>query len=137
MPYHISAIDNGRGMYCRGSGQMLGREVFAAMSKAHAEWRGKLDYILIDLREVEAAISTPEERRAILDLEIALSRRYPNLVLVGIATTELQFGLARMWEQMLEPTKWSVEATLGAAAAFEALQAHLAARGLPPAAPIN
>ncbi len=136
MPYQITFIDNNRGIYCRGSGQMLGPEIQAELQRANAQWVGKLDYMIVDLRDVEVAISTPQEKRAILELEIEFSKRQPQVVLVGIATTELQFGIARMWEQMLEPTNWFVRATIGAAEANEYLQTQLAALDLPPAAKI-
>ncbi|MBS0197281.1 MAG: hypothetical protein JSR77_11030 [Planctomycetes bacterium] len=137
MPYDITVIDNGRGMYCRGSGQMLGREIHASVLQANSQWVGKLDYMIVDLREVEVAISTPQEKRAILELEVEFSKKQPQVVLVGIATNELQFGIARMWEQMLAPTNWIVRATIGAAEANDFLQSQLAALDLPPAARVT
>lgn len=133
MPYSINPIDSARGMFCRGSGQMLGREVLAAMEPAHANWPGRLDYIIIDLREVEAAISTIDERHRMLDIYVGLSLTFPRVVLVGITSTDLQFGLARMWEQMLQPTRWEIYATRSPLEAITLLQSNLAAHSLAPA----
>jgi hypothetical protein len=105
MPYTIEYVDQGRGVRSVGSGVVTGDEIRGALE---AVVRGAparaptLRYAVVDLSGVTDLRVTPKDVRVIATEDRALQAVTPGGVVAIIAPEDHVFGMARMWETLVE-----------------------------------
>jgi hypothetical protein len=109
MPFQHESIDGGRGVEFRGSGHLTGAEIIAIKQQILAEGEAmrswKFGFVLLTgLDSFEISV---EEVRAIADLDKAISVYAPIVVLAVVAPRDHDFGMARMWESVIDVAGWS------------------------------
>jgi hypothetical protein len=110
MPYTTELIDGGRGVLHVGTGVLTGAEILAGARAAHsAPGRvGKFTHGLTDLSGVtELRLTAEEVRRISEENRITARIAVPGAPVAIVATSELVFGMARMWEVHVEDTGWT------------------------------
>jgi hypothetical protein len=92
-----------------GSGVLKGQEIIdATISLLTTEDRVRdIAFGLVDLVDVTRAEITTDELRQIADADKRLAQLAPRVVLAVIAPSDLVYGLARMWEMLVEETGWT------------------------------
>jgi len=121
MAFVTTFVNRGHCVVQVGSGVVLGSEILAgahAVSE-HVQGGAELTHGLVDLSDVtELHLSAEEVELIALENRIAAASMPPATVAV-IATRDLAFGLARMWEAMVSGTNWRTRVFRDADAARE------------------
>jgi hypothetical protein len=105
MPYTIECVDGGRGVRSVGSGVVTGAEIRAALAEIvgrNLERARGLRYAVVDLTGVTELRVTPTDVRRIAAEDRALQAVTPVGVVAVIAAQDHVFGMARMWETLVE-----------------------------------
>lgn len=111
MPFPLEFLDDGRGVFEAGIGHVTGSEIIAATQAilAAGDKTSKLVYALVDLSQATNITVTADE----MVMKTSLNKRFARLVRAAVvaivAPTELQFGVARMWEGMVQATEWTTQ----------------------------
>lgn len=109
MPFDYEMLDSGRGVEFIGSGDLAGAEIVEVKQRLLADEdavrRWKFGYVL--LTNLDSFQITVDEVRAIAALDKRLSVLTPEVVLAVIAPRDHDFGMARMWESVLDIPGWT------------------------------
>ena len=108
MPVEIINLDNGRGLLVRAYAPLSGNDKIKANETLlrSPDELAKLRYLVIDTESGEFHCSTEEVRIiSAQDKQIAKIAP-PDLVVVVLAPSDVDFGMARMWQVFAEETGW-------------------------------
>ena len=108
MAFVTTFVNRGRCVVQIGSGVVLGSEMVAGARavREHVASGGQLTHGLVDLSDVTELHLTAEKVEEIaVENRIAAASMSHGTVAV-IATRDLAFGMARMWEAMVSSTRW-------------------------------
>ena len=107
VPYHLT-FDDAHCAIIVGSGVVLGSEILAVahaltehLRAGNSMTRGWVD--LCDITELRA---TPDEIRMVAEENSHAATFSPRIVVAVVASTNLAFGMARMWEATMAMTNW-------------------------------
>ena len=109
MPFHYEVIDNGRGVEFAGSGDLTGAEIIAVkqqlitLGEAMSSWR----FAIVLLTGLDSFEISVEDIHAIAELEKAIAVHAPRVVLAVVAPRDHDFGMARMWESIIDIPGWT------------------------------
>ncbi len=104
MPIKIKYLDNGLGFIFIGEGLITGDDIINSnkIIFSSKERMKKYKYALIDYSNItHFKVSTPEIE-IIVSQDKKASKYIPDGVLAVTAKKDLEFGLARMWEMIVE-----------------------------------
>jgi hypothetical protein len=107
MPIETEVLQNGTGvlLICRGT--VTGKDKIEAVERllASPDVVSRLRYMVIDQ---EAALElSAQDIRTLAELERRMAQIAPPGVVVAItATREVDYGMARMWQVLVEQTGW-------------------------------
>jgi len=109
MSYTTEFIDDGRGVLHVGTGVVHGDEIHAgAMEDHRVEARARaLRFGLVDLTDVTELRITSEDVRAIAAESHITARLAPHVSVAIVAPRDSIYGMARMWEILVEGTGWT------------------------------
>ena len=98
----IFTEDNG--VVNRLSGVITGAEIIAQNAKMHAKesFNNNLSYYLCDLSQVEQIDINADEVAKIAEQDLKAAHKTQNQIVVVVATSDLIFGLGRMWQTLVE-----------------------------------
>jgi hypothetical protein len=110
MSYTTEFIDDGRGVLHVGTGVVHGDEIHAgAMEDHRVEARARaLRFGLVDLTDVTELRITSEHVRAIAAESHITARLAPHVSVAIVAPRDSIYGMARMWEILVEGTGWDI-----------------------------
>jgi hypothetical protein len=111
VPASNEIVDSGRGVVFHGVGALTGQEVIEAKEALAAEGerlRG-LEYALVLLVEVTEFRITVDEVRAITAIDERLAQFVPYFTVAIVTPRVHDFGVARMWEALLNQPSWTTQ----------------------------
>ena len=110
MSYTTEFIDGGRGVLHVGTGVVHGDEIHAgAMEDHRVEARARaLRFGLVDLTDVTELRITSEHVRAIAAESHITARLASHVSVAIVAPRDAIYGMARMWEILVEGTGWDI-----------------------------
>lgn len=109
MPFTMEFIDHGRGIQFIGSGNLTGEEMIASKHRL-LEDESKvrpLRFAIVSLVDVMHFDITPTEVHKLAALDKRIGELTPAVSVVVIAPRTHDFGMARMWETILDVPGWS------------------------------
>ena len=129
MSFTAEYVDDGRGVLYVGSGTLTAPEIVAVKREllADPDRARRLRFALVSLDEV-TSFPTPEEIRQTILLAHELARINRHAVIGIVASLDLPFGMARMWEALAFATGWAVSVFRDRTQAEEWVRATVAAR---------
>jgi len=99
MPIQIKYIDGGIGVEFIGSGVVTGADIIAANKEIYRnENFSRQRYQIVDRTKCTEYRVSHEEIRIIAEQDKAASKTNPNIIVSLISTTDLQYGLSRMYQ---------------------------------------
>ena len=99
MPIEIKYIDGGIGIEFIGSGVVTGADIIAANKEIYRnENFSRQRYKIVDRTNCTEYRVSNEEIRIIAEQDKAASKTNPNIIVSLISTTDLQYGLSRMYQ---------------------------------------
>jgi hypothetical protein len=107
------------GAYVTFTGQMTGDDLIAAKSEVYGRSpNGAIRFLVLDFAAVENFYidRADIERTSTQDRAAAESHRH--LAMVAVAPSAIAYGMARMWEQLIEPTPWRTKVVQSRTAAM-------------------
>lgn len=104
MPIKVRYLDNGIGVSLIGEGKIVGDDIIKANRKifASAEKMKKYKYGLVDYSRITEIDVSASEVDKIAAQDKKASEFIPEAVLAIAAKKDLEFGLTRMWEIIVE-----------------------------------
>ena len=109
MPIEITDLDGGMGSLIVGHGVVTRQEYVDTMTRhlrQDTDKFAKYKYGLCDYSAVTKAEALPEDIREIANLCRGAARVAPGAVVAMVAATDIVYGLARMWESLLDEMPW-------------------------------
>jgi hypothetical protein len=108
MAFVTTFVNRGRCALQIGSGVVSGSEMVAGARavRAHVQSGAELTHGLVDLSDVSELHLTAEEVELIAVENHIAAASMPHGTVAVIATKDLAFGMARMWEAMVSGTNW-------------------------------
>jgi hypothetical protein len=104
MPITIDYVDNGLGIVLLGEGVVTGeewiqcnKEMFSSIEKLK-----KCRYGIIDYTKATKLIASEDHVRAIVQQDKMASEFLPKAIVAVVAQEDLEFGLSRKWETVIE-----------------------------------
>ncbi len=99
MPIEIKYIDGGIGIEFIGSGVVTGADIIAANKEIYRnENFSRQRYQIVDRTNCTEYRVSNEEIRIIAEQDKAASKTNPNIIVSLISTTDLQYGISRMYQ---------------------------------------
>ncbi|MGH9760786.1 MAG: hypothetical protein ACREAC_08085 [Blastocatellia bacterium] len=103
MPYQDEHLDGGRGILRVWTGVVTASDVIAATADYYAneDW-GKLEYVIVDYSGVTRLEVPAGAMRHVTDADGMIATSKPRLLVAVVASTDVVFGLSRMWQILNE-----------------------------------
>ena len=131
MPVSYTFLDDGRGTIWTGWGRLTGAELIDKVKEATACWKSAAPFLygFYDYSSVtEMDISTPQVRE-LASIGVEASKYRPDGAISAIyATSDLSFGLARMWQAFTDQPDWDTAVFRERSAAVAWLKERVATR---------
>lgn len=110
MPIEINYLDDGLGFSFVGKEILTGEEIISSNSQIFSakEKLAKYRYALIDYTNITQFKVSSHEIEVIASQDKKASRHVPEGVIAIVAKKDIEFGVSRMWETIIEITgiKW-------------------------------
>jgi hypothetical protein len=108
MAFTHETIDGGRGVEFAGTGDLTGREILELKRRLLADEAGirKWRFGFVLLTNLKSFQISVEDVRAIAEIDKRMAALTPEVVLAVIAPRDHDFGMARMWESILDIPGW-------------------------------
>jgi len=129
MPFTATLTNDGRCLFCVGSGVLRAQEIIDTKGDLLAtedRVRG-ISFGHIDFTDVTSVDISSDDIRRIADLDKRLALLAPHMVVAIIAPAAVVFGLSRMWETFAESTGWTIAVKRSKAEADAWVESRLAA----------
>lgn len=112
MPVDLRFLDDGAGLLLACHGPVTGDEIIQQNEELlHAPDRlQQLRYAVVDLAAASSFDASVYDAQFASEQDRRIAALVPQLVVVLIAPSDLTFGMARMWEALVEPLGWSTHA---------------------------
>jgi len=109
MAFTMEFIDHGRGIQFVGSGNLTGEEMIASKHRLLEDVSQvrPLRFAIVSLIDVLHFDITPTEVHKLAALDKTIGELTPVVSVVVIAPRTHDFGMARMWETILDVPGWS------------------------------
>ena len=110
MSCKINYIDGGRGIELLFSGKVVLSDFLGAYKELYNEqnlYRQK--YQSGEFTDVDAIDLSFEDIRLIAQLDIDASKKNPNIVIANVGSSDLEFGLSRMWQILADECSFEIE----------------------------
>ena len=103
MPYQDEDRDGGRGLLRVWTGVVTASDVIASTADYYAneDWR-KLEYVIVDYSGVTRLEVPTGAMRHVTDADAMIATSKPRLLVAVVASTDVVFGLSRMWQILNE-----------------------------------
>jgi hypothetical protein len=100
------------GAYITFTGRMTGEDLIQAKTEAYSRQyeTGRPRFVVLDYVAVEQFdVDRGDVERTVVQDRDAESRELPSLLVAAVAPHAHTYGMARMWEARLEPTRWQTK----------------------------
>jgi hypothetical protein len=111
MPIEVEVLQNGTGLLLLCRGNLTGKDKIEIMERllASPELVSNLRYMVIDQGAAHLDLSA-EEVRIIAEQDRRMAQiAPPGVVVAMIAPREVDYGMARMWQVLVEETGWDTK----------------------------
>lgn len=108
MPVELNITEDRSGILITGSFDFHGPEIVRVkkeFEQSESEVRD-FSYWLVDLRRVTSLEISTDDIKELVEIDRRLARRMPNAAVAIAAPLDAAFGIARMWEIMVEGIGW-------------------------------
>lgn len=110
MTIKINHIGDGVGIEIIATGCVTGDEIIAAHQEIYSpDNLKKQRYQIIDRTDCKEYQVSSEDIKKIADIDKAASNTNPDIIIVIIASTDLQFGVSKMWQVYVEDSTFETE----------------------------
>ncbi len=108
MPYTSTYVDNGKGVYKKGTGIVTGLEIFnSARQEGLSSGRpGGIRYGLVDFSETTELKITTDDVRRIVEANRKVAAGSPGELVAIIAPGPLPYAMARLWHTLSDDLGW-------------------------------
>lgn len=139
MPFVIKFVEQGKGIEFRGSGFLTEDELVEARTELQSDTEAmrRVTFALIDLENVVELRLDREGVRRLVGIDEHLAKLTSGMAVAIVAASDHTFGLARMWEVMVERTGWPIRVVRSHPEAHAWLVDMLARRSQSSDAPIE
>ena len=126
--FTMEFIDKGRGVQFTGSGELTGEEMMAPKYRLldDPEKLRLLRFAIVSLIDVTRFDLSPDQVHQLAALDKQIGEHAPVVAVVVIAPRTHDFGMARMWETILDVPGWSSMVVRTRAEADAFLARHVA-----------
>lgn len=101
MPIRINYFEDRKGVEYLASGTLTGLEIIAANKQVYTPTVLKeLEYKIIDRTDCEEYDVTPDEIKSIVEQDVQASKIKPGFCHLLVSTTQVQYGMSRMWQML-------------------------------------
>ena len=110
MTIKVNYIDDGVGVEIVATGCVTGDEIIDAHQEIYSpDILKKQRYQIIDRTECKEYIVSSEDIKKIAEIDKAASNSNPDIIIVIIASSDLQFGMSRIWQVYVEDSKFETK----------------------------
>jgi hypothetical protein len=103
----INYLDGGKGIEIIASGVVNGEEIISAHDEIYSEENlKKQKYQIIDRTHCAEYNVSAKKVKRIAELDKAAARSNQDIIIAMIASSQLQFGISRMWEIHAEESQF-------------------------------
>ncbi len=104
MPINVEVLDDGLGVLFVGEGKVNGGDLIEANEKIYSsvERMKKYKYGIIDYSEITQFDVSASEIETIASQDMKASKYIPHGFVSIVAKQDLEFGISRMWETIIE-----------------------------------
>ncbi len=107
MTIKINRIDDGIGIEIVATGSVTGEEIIEAHQEIYStENLKRQKYQIIDRTECTEYIVSNEEVKEIAAIDTLASKTNPEIIIAVISSTDLQFGISRVWQAYVEESNF-------------------------------
>ena len=109
MAFTMEFLDQGRGIQFIGSGHLTGEEMIAPKHRllADPETLKPVRFAIVSLIDVTRFEISPKEVHELAAIDQRIGAIAPSVAVVVIAPRTHDFGMARMWETILDVPGWT------------------------------
>ena len=109
MPIQIEFSEDQQGVVYNAHGEVNGKDILDAKLELYNDSRfDKLKYFIIDRTWCTSYNVESSEVQKSTDMAHNASQRNGDLIVAMVSKSDLQFGMARMFELMLNDTAWRI-----------------------------
>jgi len=104
MPIDVTFSDDNGGVLFVGYGTLTAGEFLEARKELYraAEQAPQIRYQIVDLMGVDGVVASNADIAAIAELDLHAAPAHPHMIIAVAAAWDLPFGLARMWETLVQ-----------------------------------
>ena len=103
MPIQINILDDGEGIEFIASGIVTGEEIIEANRKIYTREKPlRMKYEIIDRTHCTEYRVSSEEVQILADQLRMAAKINPNYLIAVVSTTDLQYGVTRMWQAYVD-----------------------------------
>ena len=108
MPAELKIMDDRSGILITGTGEFRGIDIVRVKREFELNEAEVSDfgYWLVDLRQVTSLDISTEDIRDLVEVDRRLAKRMPRAAVSVAAPLDATFGIARMWEIMIDGIGW-------------------------------
>jgi hypothetical protein len=107
MSIKIDYLENGAGIEIIASGTVTGSEIIESHKEIYnAENLKRQKYQIIDRTECKEYLVSNVEVERIAEIDKKASETNPNIIIAIVASTDLQFGMSRVWQVYVEKSNY-------------------------------
>lgn len=129
MPYSIEHIEDEGGLLVSWTGMVRGDEIIRSYRESFTPLKRlvRLRYIITDYTDADGFDMTPDDILTISEIANAAAEHNDRIYGLAIMTTDLQYGMARMWQSYVDDDKtgWHTFVTRTREEGLEWLRRHL------------
>jgi hypothetical protein len=107
MTLKINYLENGKGIEIIASGTVTGSEIIARHDEIYSPKNlARQRYQIIDRTQCKEYIVSFAEVQIIAEIDKKASKTNPEIIIVIVAPTDLQFGMSRVWQAYVEESRF-------------------------------
>ena len=108
MPYTFRIIDDGTGVIRTGSGVVTADEIITSAheTRSNPGRARKLTHALVDFSTITELRISNHEMHSVVHATTAVAKLTPGAVVALVAPASHAFGIARMWETLMDEAGW-------------------------------
>lgn len=104
--FSTTFIQGGQGLILKGTNEVTWSQMYDAKKALAQDGCCSVSFAMIDLEEVTQLHMTHEQMREMIHIDRVLAKKNPRAVVAVAAPKDHVFGLARMWQSLVDEFGW-------------------------------